>query len=136
MDLAIADLSAGKVSIDDVACDEQSFRQQFEVILDLDEPVNEGRADRLVYLVLSIHIQIVNSPFALLGNHVLEDISAEFTDMEHRVESVAIATGQLTEDLAVTPLVEHLLLLLKWYLLQLRLLLGGRLQRGQVLLVG
>jgi hypothetical protein len=55
--------------------------------------------------------------------------------MEHRVERVAIATGQLTEDLTVAPLVEHLFLLLERYLLQLRLFLSRRLQRGQMLLV-
>lgn len=130
LNLAIAYLSASKVPIDDVTRDEERLRQQLEVVLNLDEPVNESRADRLVYLGLTVHIQIIDRPIIFLGEHVLEDVAAELANVEYRVECVAIAARQLTEDLAVAPLVEHLLLLLDRYLLQLCLLLGRRLQSG------
>ena len=134
--LTVADLSACKEPVDDVASEEQRFRKQFEIVLHLNEPVDEGGADGLVDLCLAIHIQIINRPFVFFLDHAFENVAAELTHVEHGVERLTIATRKSAEDLALAPLLEHLHLLFDGDLLELRLLLGGCLEGSQMGLVG
>ena len=100
-------------SIDDVTGKEQRLWKQFEVILDLEKPVNERRPNRLINLFLSVHVEIVNTPLLFLDQHRLLDLRAEFRHMENGIQSETILPLEGAEDLTVASLLEHLDLLLQ-----------------------
>lgn len=94
--------------------------------MDLDQPVNERRAGRLIDLDLIVHVRVVYGPSLLDSEHVLLDALAELGDMIYRVDRLSVDLRQRLEYQSLTALMEHLDLLLDGDLGQL--LCGATLQ--------
>ena len=77
MHIPLGDLSDAEISVDDVDRQEQGLRQELEVIVDVDQPVDQLRPDGLLDLLLSAHVSGVGVPLTLVAQHVLVDVRAK-----------------------------------------------------------
>jgi len=106
--LLLADLVEAAVPVDDVDSEEERLRPQLEVVVDLDEPVDERGPDRLINFLLLQHVRWVGVPFLLYFEHVLVDVLAKLGHVVHVAKSGPVDALDLTEDLVLAPLIEHL----------------------------
>lgn len=101
------------VPVDDVDREEKCLRPQLEVIMDLDKPINERRPDCLIDLLLLQHVGRIGIPFFLHPEHVLVDLLAKLGHVIYVTERSPVYSLDLTEDLVLASLVEHLQLLVQ-----------------------
>ena len=79
--------------------------------MDLYQPVYQGRPDRLVQLLLSSHIRRIGVPLGLRSQHGRLDLRTELGHVVHIVQRAPVSPADVLEDLVLTSLFIHLLLL-------------------------
>ena len=96
------------VTIDNIDCQKQSLWEKFEIIMDLNHPINERRSNGLVNFELLAHVQGVSIPFLFHFYHICLNVIAKFSNVVDIAQSLAINSMQMIEDLIFAPLIKHL----------------------------
>ena len=97
-----------EVTVDQVDGNEQSFGEQLEFAVDVDEPVNQDCATLLIHVGLALHVGRVGLGFALRVLHVLLDFGTKLCHLVNVRVSGHVNSADFADHVLVHPLFVHL----------------------------
>jgi hypothetical protein len=81
LNVPFVDLVLRKIPVDDVDCQEQGLRQKFEIVMNLNNPVDESTPNGLAQFALDRHIVALYLPLGFSFEHVRLNGSAVFAHL-------------------------------------------------------
>lgn len=84
--LALGDHFEGQVPVDDVHRQKEGLRQQFEVVVSLNEPIDQSGTDGLLDPWLLLHVVWVNAPLQFGLKHLALDFGTKFRHMVNIID--------------------------------------------------
>jgi len=101
------------VPVDHVDCQKESFWKQFEVVVDLNKPINKRWSNSFINFKLLTHIIRISIPLLLSFKHVIMNLMTELSYVVDVAGCLFVYLRNVHENLVFAPLMEHLQLLVQ-----------------------
>lgn len=111
--LALLYIEEGKVPINHVDSEVESFRKELEFGVDTDEPINKDCSDIFVDVLLPFHVETIWHRFCLCCLHVKLNVRAIFADVVYIGQSCLVDLVYPRKHVLLNSVVVHLKLGMK-----------------------